>query len=701
MIHMISMQIISIDNTSKYLLDIKALWRANSKTLGYFPDGAFDEHASKGLIIAAINEDGDLEGYLLYRIVHRGKIWPAVIIVHLCIEEKYRNHRTAKSLIEYIRGKTKQDHLGIGLWCRRDYDAHSFWQKTGFIPRNERVGRSGESLTFWWMDFNRPSLFNQPVADSKVQAVIDANVFYDLQDDVSDKTEESKALMADWLSNEVVLSVTGELFNEIDRNPDSNQREKRRGFAQGFTHIQTEAMKVDEAITVLSKILPPSQELQDHSDLMQLAHTIAGGVNFFITRDRQLLDISDELHESLNIRVISPGYFIGQLDEVVREAEYQPKNLAGTKISGTKIRSTDTAELEQNFLCSNKGEKGSAFAKKIKSFISNPTRYNTQLIRDPDNRPLAIIVYDIDPSELRIPMVRVSRHQLSGTITRHILNRAILHSAEKKIPFTCVTDEFIQDGIVDALVESGFSQTGDGWIKVNITYARNMADLLDVMRRLKSQRSEINDLLDKYISFLERSRLDDTFTLAEMEKSLWPMKILDAYLLTFLIPIRSIWAQHLFDEKLATQTFWGADPETMLRTENIYYRSCAFGSKIRAPSRILWYISSDDKVPYTKCVRACSSLDEIIIGRAKILYKRFNRLGIYRWEQIKKIAGDDPERNIMALRFSRTEQFPNPVSLQKLKTIYQMHDVGKNFSLQSPLLISSKAFAEIYELSYL
>ena len=695
------MQIIDFDLTSSYLTDIKALWRVNSKTLGYFPDGAFDEHASNRNILAAINETGTLEGYLLYRVVRRGKMWPEVIIVHLCVDENIRNHGTAKKLVEYIREKTKQDHLGIGLWCRRDYVVNLFWQKVGFIPVAERESRSGERLTFWWMGFDRPSLFNQPIVDVRIQAVIDANVFYDFQDEASFKTEESKALLADWLSNEVVLLITDELFNEIDRNSDPIQREKSRGFAQGFKHLQTEPEKVGEIVNLLSSIIPSTQEIQDNSDIKQLAHTIAGGVNFFITRDKRMLGIADDLYRIHNIRVISPGFFIGQLDEIIREAEYQPIRMASTNIRSSKIRSEDQRELEQNFLCSNKGEKGSAFIKKIKSYISNPTRYNTQIVRDPNNKPIAIIVYDIkNPSELLIPLLRIARHQLSGTIARHILCKAVLYSAEHKLTLIRISDDFIQESLDGALAESGFSLVKNRWIKLTLTHASGMLDLINSMGIMKGQYHEIEELLDEYINLLGRSQLDDVLNLADVEKTLWPMKILDAKIPTFIVPIRPYWAQHLFDERLANQTFWGANPETMLRTENIYYRSCAFGGKISAPARILWYISALPKMPYTKYIRACSSLDEVIVGPAKILYKRYNRLGIYRWEQIKKLAGNDSERNIMALLFSRTEQFPNPVSLVKIQAVYHMYEVGRKFSVQSPLLISSETFAYIYEMGY-
>ncbi|MBN2437722.1 MAG: hypothetical protein JXL20_03890 [Deltaproteobacteria bacterium] len=50
------MKIDTIKHCSPYLPEIKRLWRKNSQTLGFFPEGAFDEHAIRGSILAAISD---------------------------------------------------------------------------------------------------------------------------------------------------------------------------------------------------------------------------------------------------------------------------------------------------------------------------------------------------------------------------------------------------------------------------------------------------------------------------------------------------------------------------------------------------------------------------------------------------------------------------------------------------------------------
>ncbi|HMJ08275.1 MAG TPA: GNAT family N-acetyltransferase, partial [Pyrinomonadaceae bacterium] len=79
-----SIVIQTIEHSSPYLSDIKRLGKRNSATLGFFPEGAFDDHAQRQQIIAAICENGKLAGYLLYRVSNR-----TARIVHLCVDERF------------------------------------------------------------------------------------------------------------------------------------------------------------------------------------------------------------------------------------------------------------------------------------------------------------------------------------------------------------------------------------------------------------------------------------------------------------------------------------------------------------------------------------------------------------------------------------------------------------------------------------
>ena len=75
-------EVLEIDETSPHLIAVKDLWRANKATLGFLPDGAFNEYASKRMILVALNPDGECVGYLLYRLSGM-----RVIIAHLCVRK--------------------------------------------------------------------------------------------------------------------------------------------------------------------------------------------------------------------------------------------------------------------------------------------------------------------------------------------------------------------------------------------------------------------------------------------------------------------------------------------------------------------------------------------------------------------------------------------------------------------------------------
>lgn len=152
----------------------------------------------------------------------------------------------------------------------------------------------------------------------------------------------------------------------------------------------------------------------------------------------------------------------------------------------------------------------------------------------------------------------------------------------------------------------------------------------------------------------------------------------------------------MFDKNLANQTLFGAELELAFNRESVYYRSKEFPAGLKAPGRILWYISNDPKYIGTKHIRACSRLDEVTIGQPKTLYKQFRRLGVYKWENVFSIAKKDINRNIMAIRFSDTELFTRPIPLKRVKSILTKAGYLPNF--QSPRQVSSQIFSEIYSI---
>jgi GNAT superfamily N-acetyltransferase len=110
------------------------LWRANSATLGFFPEGAFRERAEHGQILVATSVADGLVGYLAYRRTRN-----RVAIIHLCVAEAQRGRSIARLLVERLCEEVRSC-AGISLRCRRDFHANRLWSRFGFEAVNELRG---------------------------------------------------------------------------------------------------------------------------------------------------------------------------------------------------------------------------------------------------------------------------------------------------------------------------------------------------------------------------------------------------------------------------------------------------------------------------------------------------------------------------------------------------------------------------------
>ena len=209
-----------------HLERVVALHRLNAKTLGFFPKGAFEEHAKLRQIFIALDAVGNCLGYLLYRIA-RGR----ASIVHLCTADATRRTGVARRLVDLLKQETKSLG-GIGLYCRRDYVITQMWPKLGFEAVSTKAGRGKDEheLTFWWFSHGHEDLLSRLAEPDPIRqrVVIDANVFYDLHTRETPESEDSKALLADWVQASIELVATKELRNEIDKGSDEERRRANR-----------------------------------------------------------------------------------------------------------------------------------------------------------------------------------------------------------------------------------------------------------------------------------------------------------------------------------------------------------------------------------------------------------------------------------------------------------------------------------------
>lgn len=682
----------AVDHTSPHLAAVKKLWRANSDTLGFLPDGAFDERARAKQLLVALNDAGDCVGYLLWR-RSKGK----ASIIHLCAANQTRRQGCASALVRRLIELTK--HLrSIDLRCRRDYaEANRFWQRLGFCARDEIAGRSadGSELTCWRLDHGHPDLFST-VEPAKLDAGIDASVFFNLIEPpglLSD--EESRALLADWLQPLVRIRVSGELLNDINRGKDRQTRSARRVDAQLFDEMRCTADAFDTAKQKLTPHFPDQKSEQDESDFRHLVRTLAAGVSVFVTRDEGLLAKTDDVYAAFGLSILRPAELIGRIDELVREREYQRLQVAGTnQVFCKRLSSASTIILDQ-IQASDRGERKAAIRDVVQSCLAQPHKYSCWGWTNCDGKLLSFYVRESTTNGIvRVPVFRVCSDWLAGTLARSVLTGLAYDVARTGGQGLLISDSNLDDAVHAACNDLGYLAVESGRFKLVLTDAATASDLSRTVISTAATADIKGSAVDQLSSILASSAiLNDPQLASQTEHVLWPAKITDSKIPCFIVPIRPDYAQHLFDENLARQMLIGAEPELALNPESVYYRA-AKPAILSGPGRILWYVSNKGKFDGTMRIRACSRIEEVAVDKPKTLFKRFRRLGVYEWSEVFATAKQDIDAPIMAVRFHDTELLERPVVWDDFQSILRKHDVKTN--LQSPAAIPQAAFNEIY-----
>lgn len=699
----------AIDNHSPHLEKVTSLWRANSKTLGNFPKGAFEDHATRRQILVALDSGGSCIGYLLYR---PSRDWFA--IAHLCIDPDCRGKGVAKQLVDRLKQITISSR-GIKLSCRRDYNLQGMWSSFGFIACKDTEGRSKKKktiLTRWVFEHNPLPLFSTIIKqqlESKLCAVIAPDIFWDLyalkNDDLVD-SEEENILLADWVQTELNLCINDEILNQINRIDNSQERDSQRYFAQSFTCLTCNNQRLEDNFNLLQEIIFRYKLVINESNLRYLARSITSESHIFLTKDDKLLNLADVIYENFRLSVIHPEELILQLDELRDKPDYQPVRLSGTTLEQIQVKSGQEDVLANYFYNSKVKVNQAEYQQQLRRYLAESDKFECVVVRESDTNPLALIVYGKHKKhELEIPILRVGNHKLSSTLARHIIFKSILKSAREQRYFTRITDPYLEDAVTEAIQEDAFVKVQNGWLKANLSVVKTSSELSEYITSLVYNLGEEYDFIRELANSLNNENIViDAQKSVDIERFLFPAKIINSEIPTFVIPIQPRWASCLFDEHLANQMLpldgFGAKPELAFNRDAVYYRAIKNSRGLNAPCRILWYISETQGEGKGKGfhnvghIRACSYVDEVIFGTPKELYRRFQRLGVYQLSDVESISKDKKTGNIMAIRFSNTELFNNPVSFQELQQVLN----EDNLLLASPNKINKESFIKLYNL---
>ena len=650
--------------------DVDELMKRNSQTLGFLPRKALDEYIRQRTAIGAKAPSGQLAGYLLYAAnPFRFRV------VHLCVDDAFRAQGVARRLVVALRGAATTQ-IGIRLHCRRDYPANDMWPVLGFLPLGEKPARSpGRRLTLWYLDLtpeDRLGLFRAKTSDETVDIVVDSQVFFDLHEPDNDTTRVSKSLLSDFMADSVRIVLTDEIYREIDRNRDQKQRELSRQHARGFPTIEHAPRSVDHFAAVLAKLLPGRTRSQ-RSDIQHLAKAAASQVPTFVTRDEKLLRESARISTLAGLQVVSPADVIIRHHELLEQQSYGPSRVAGVDLAWRRWTHDDSSSFPFDLFL-NAGERKGNFKTKLNGFLAAPKLFTVEILYR-ENDAITIRVLAGDSSHgLTVRMVRIARTVDQRQFGRFVAADTLARAVEQDLCMVRVDSESMTSGLSHALLETGFTKCGDDFVRFSFSACFDRPTTLKKIDELSpSPLHTYRDLTD-----------------LDLEGHCSPLSLRSTDQTYFVVPVRPAYAMSLFDRRRSADDFFGGKPEVLLRWQNVYYRRKTHQHILKPPARILWYVSGKDKQ-----IVAVSRLDEVAVDTPKVLYGRFQKYGILEWPDLYKMCKGSSATEIMALVFSHTFSFREPISLNTLREIFSMNEVG--LTLQSPRRIPTRIFEEIFQ----
>lgn len=685
------MNIKFISHNDAILKDVMALGKKNAKTLGMFPEGAFIDHAKRRTIIVA-EENEILVGYLLFRITQSRRV---ISIAHLCVADDQRKKGIAKQLLNFLKEKYQKQFKGIALSCRKDYlEASKFYETNGFKAIKETRSRSKEEnyLVKWYFHFGNDDLFTVSFFDpNKINALLDANIIIKLRDEPNAANAEAHSLNADWLIEEVEYFFAPEVFNEVNRDSDRNRADATRAFLTNFKEAKFTPSDRDRIVSEIQTFLTGTTD-NDISDKNQLAECIASGLSYFITVDEEILNVADTLLQKYSLKVLRPTELILHIDQLKNKADYHALRVAGANYEYKKLGQQDIAALISEF--QDVSEKKHELRDKLTAIASDIKNSTVRVVKDTESKYLGFFAAQVVNQYLQVGAIRIKDGKISEVLFYQLLNDLIHLAVEKGVTIINIEELLLNDDMTETLTSYGFQQKDGLWYKLVLAGQSTTNDLLSSNELIKNNWNV--SLISNKLKVLKESEKEN-YKL-ELERKLWPIKLTDIEIPTYIVPIKPLWAGHLFDHYQSNVSLFGAKPELAWHRENVYYRSVKPVSE-KFPARILWYISSDPKSPIAreKGIVASSYLDEVHTGEAKVLYQKFKNYGIYEWADIYKAAGNDAYKEMKAIKFSDTEVFKNQVPFEMVSEVMQKHGKPQN-TFASPVEVTKEIFNEIYKI---
>lgn len=649
---------------------------ANRKTLGFIPAGAIKERCQNGNAFVCMQED-KLVGYILFASLKRKYI---VKIIHFCISKECRRGNLGLTLFQEFKKIIKNSYY-IELSCRDDYKINSFWHRLGFDIVKAKEGRATNSLSILHQfryklqdDFH--NILDEYEHRPKVQ--LDSSIIFSLNFESQVFTYENSLLA---FSNDVIFCIAPVVYEDMQKQKNNELKLESIKKANRFVVL---SVSKNEYLNLLADIECKFPKISE-SDRKQIACAIANNINYFVTKDNQLLGYFKEFADAYQMLIHSPAEFYSHFDSIInRERNYSFLPTAHGKLVDITL---NEAEMCEYYLNHATGETKQKFLDKFLKNIHNSSLKSILI----NNKVVGVLFYTINNMTMCIHVLRLrkSEHNTVYDISSFIIRELIQFSAQRDVHLIKLCDDGVHTKTKLAVNDLGFTKNQ----KLSVQYVGSTKCFSNFLskKHVETDAQEFSEILNAY------DIKQDNYYLSGLEKQYFPVKFSDIDIPAYIIPINPQWAKDLLTPDVEDQhsLIESKKSNVLLPIASVYFSSKK--QSINAPARVLWYISKGRQTQNSASkwkgyIIASSYIDEVVVGSKSEIFKKFWRLGVYEWKDISKGLSN----SCTAIVFSGTEVFNTKVPYEDVKKTVS-DNMQKGITLVSVVKITSEVFLSLYE----
>jgi Acetyltransferase (GNAT) domain len=676
-----------IHEDSPFVEEINKLADENVKTLSFRPYAFYRQRAQNpGIFIALV--DGNLAGYLIWSINSKTRY---VRIWQLCIQAKYRGQKVARKLNNYLINHINKEARGIRLECRADYGIDEMWINLGYSPIFEKPAKTeGCTLKVWSIDFiasNYPSIFSSDYNNLKCS--IDAYTLYKIISEEGESTIK-------WLRSEFQICITAEIFVEIDQVYSGNPKTRNylRNLLVSFDQSLSNPQEFQSSYENLKEFLKTNKISLSEIEIRHIARCISSDICYFLTSKSSLLNLSNLIYSKTGVRFICCEDAIDLKDNNPDELTYQPIRLESANIQILNLKNSDLDEIVKKICCIYLDSDPQTLLTTLRNYLLHSANFEFKVLAY-ENQPCVFYISATENNNLEIPFIRLTSDlSLSSTLLNFVINRLVEDGISNKCLFVRISDLGLRDLERSVLENQYFikNKNTDVWLKICYRETLSSQKTIQYLNQISKTSPEYENVSQVISVYLQSQNV---LYGMDIERILWPLKIEDYEIPSFIIPIKPEYAKELFDRNLAKETLFGVQrSDLFLSLDRVYYKNPNAGLK-KEPARILWYVSQSSDKGYSdlSSIRACSQVDKVLIDSPEEAYRKFQHLGYYNIEQVRQCASKS--NKVMAIKFSHTELLDYPIGLQQINQCLE-----SNAPLQCPRKISQAQFITLYRLGF-